>query len=354
MNTPAFAPASRIPVGILGATGTVGQRFIQLLADHPWFEVAVLTASERSVGKRYLDATRWILDTPPPAAVAAMVIQATAPPLGPRLLFSALDGDVAGPLESELADAGHVVVTNAKSHRMAADVPLLVPEVNADHLELVRGRAGGGAILANPNCSTIGLVLALAPLHRAFGVEKVHVVTLQAVSGAGLPGVPSLAILDNVIPYIGGEEDKVETEPRKILGRLAGGAITYAAMTISAQCTRVPVLDGHTECVSVGLGRKASLAEVRVALDTFSGEPQRLQLPSAPQPAVVVLDEPDRPQPRLDRNRGAGMAATVGRLRTCPLLDYRFVVLSHNTVRGAAGGAILVAELAVAKGLLGA
>ncbi len=344
-------PRERLPVGILGATGTVGQRFIQLLANHPWFEITTLTASERSAGKPYAEAARWVLDTPCPQRIQRMVVGESRGPIAPRLLFSALDGDVAGPLESELAAAGHLVVTNAKSHRMDPDVPLLVPEVNADHLALLR--PGQGGILANPNCSTIGLVLALAPLHRAFGIERVSVVTMQAVSGAGLPGVPSLAILDNIIPFIGGEEDKVETEPRKILGRLAGGAIQSAEMTIGAQCMRVPVVDGHTECVSVSLSRPGSLAEVRVALESFEGEPQRLGLPSAPKPAVVVLDEVDRPQPRLDRDRGAGMAATVGRLRSCPVFDWRFVVLSHNTVRGAAGGAILVAELAVAKGYLG-
>lgn len=344
-------PRERLPVGILGATGTVGQRFIQLLANHPWFEITTLTASERSAGKPYAEAARWVLDTPCPQRIQRMVVGESRGPLAPRLLFSALDGDVAGPLESELAAAGHLVVTNAKSHRMDPDVPLLIPEVNADHLALLR--PGQGGILANPNCSTIGLVLALAPLHRAFGIERVSVVTMQAVSGAGLPGVPSLAILDNIIPFIGGEEDKVETEPRKILGRLAGGGIQAAEMTIGAQCMRVPVVDGHTECVSVSLSRPVSLAEVRVALESFEGEPQRLGLPSAPKPAVVVLDEVDRPQPRLDRDRGAGMAATVGRLRPCPVFDWRFVVLSHNTVRGAAGGAILVAELAVAKGYLG-
>jgi aspartate-semialdehyde dehydrogenase len=335
----------------LGATGTVGQRFIQLLANHPWFEITTLTASERSAGKPYAEAARWVLDTPCPQRIQRMVVGESRGPLAPRLLFSALDGEVAGPLESELAAAGHLVVTNAKSHRMDPDVPLLIPEVNADHLALVR--PGQGGILANPNCSTIGLVLALAPLHRAFGVERVSVVTMQAVSGAGLPGVPSLAILDNIIPFIGGEEDKVENEPRKILGRLVGGGIQAADIAIGAQCMRVPVVDGHTECVSVALSRTVSLAEVRVALESFEGEPQRLGLPSAPKPAVVVLDEVDRPQPRLDRDRGAGMAATVGRLRSCPVFDWRFVVLSHNTVRGAAGGAILVAELAVAKGYLG-
>lgn len=344
-------PRERIPVGILGATGTVGQRFVQLLADHPWFEIAALTASSRSAGKAYGEATRWILDTPCPPAIARMVVGETTVPLPPQLLFSALDGDIAGPLESELAAAGHLVVTNAKSHRMAPGVPLVVPEVNGDHLAMIE--PGRGGIIANPNCSTIGLVLALAPLHRAFGVERVSVVTMQAVSGAGLPGVPSLAILDNVIPFIGGEEDKVETEPCKILGRVGREGIVPAELVISAQCNRVPVLDGHTECVSLSLSRPVSLAEVRVALETFEGEPQQLALPSAPRPPVVVLDEVDRPQPRLDRGRGAGMAATVGRLRPCPVLDWRFVVLSHNTVRGAAGGAILVAELAVAKGLLG-
>ncbi len=343
----------KIPVGVLGATGSVGQRFVQLLAAHPWFELALLTASPRSSGRAYGEAVRWAQEGALDARIAAMTVQPTALPMAPRLLFSALDSSVADQVEAEFARAGHVVVSNAKSHRMDADVPLMVPEVNPEHLDLVAEQSfGDGALITNPNCSTIGLVLALKPLADAFGLRQLHVVTLQALSGAGLPGVPSMAILDNVVPYIGGEEEKLETETQKILGQLVEGRIAPAEIEISAQCTRVPVIDGHTECVSVRLGRRASLTEVAQALDDFRGEPQRLGLPSAPAQPIEVCDIADRPQPRLDRGRGGGMATTVGRLRPCPLFDYKFVALSHNTLRGAAGGSILVAELAVARGTI--
>lgn len=355
--------ASKIPVGVLGATGSVGQRFVELLADHPWFTLAAVTGSQRSAGRRYGEAARWVQGSAPPPAAAGLTVAETAPGLPCRLLFSALGGDVAGPLESDLAAAGHTVVTNASSHRMDPDVPLVVPEVNPDHLELVRRQrfaAAGGALIANPNCSTIGLVLMLAPLVAAFGVREVSVVTLQAVSGAGLPGVPSLAILDNVVPYIGGEEDKLEREPAKILGRptAAADGVEPAAIAISAQCNRVPVIDGHLECVSLRLGEEAGeveAADLETALAGFRGEPQRLGLPSAPARPIEVAGEPDRPQPRLDRLRGGrarGMAVTVGRVRRCRLLGWKLAVLSHNTLRGAAGGALLVAELAVARGLV--
>lgn len=354
-NSPSSVPPQgKIPVGVLGATGSVGQRFIELLVDHPWFEIAALTASERSAGKPYGEAAHWLQSTALPDSIARMVVQSTKPPLEPTLLFSALDASAADTAEGELATAGHFVVSNAKSHRMGVDVPLMVPEVNPDHLALVKHQGwGDGAIVTNPNCSTIGLVLALAPLHRAFGLEAVNVVTLQALSGAGIPGVPSLAAIDNLVPYIGGEEDKIENEPRKIFGRLGDGAIEPAEITVSAQVNRVAVIDGHTECVSVRFRDKpASIEAVRRALEDFRGTPQELGLPSAPDPVIVVLDAPDRPQPRLDRDRGRGMATTVGRLRPCPLFDVKFVALSHNTLRGAAGGSILVAELAVAQGLV--
>jgi len=344
---------AKIPVGVLGATGSVGQRFVSLLAAHPWFEIAVLTASERSAGKRYADAVSWGLDQPLDSRLGALTIEPTRPGLPCQLLFSALDAEVAGLLETELARAGHVVVSNARNHRMDNDVPLIVPEVNPDHLALAaRQTHGGGVILTNPNCSTIGLVLALAPLHRSFGLTAVQVVTLQALSGAGLPGVPSVAIHDNVIPFISGEEEKMESETLKVLGRLTPDGVEPAPIAVSAQCNRVAVLDGHTECVSVKLARPAGEMEVRAALAGFSAEPQRLGLPSAPHPPVALVDERDRPQARLDRGRSGGMAATVGRVRPCPVLDYRFVVLSHNTIRGAAGGSILIAELALAKGLI--
>lgn len=347
---------SRIPVAVLGATGSVGQRFVQLLADHPWFRVVELTASERSAGKPYREAAAWYQDTALPAAAAGLPVLPTDPetaPLASPILFSALDAAVADRVEAAYARLGHVVVSNARSHRMDADVPLLVPEVNAAHLALLdRQGFGAGRILANPNCSTIGLVLALKPLYDAFGLAAVSVVTMQAVSGAGIPGVPSLAILDNLIPLIGGEEEKLEQETLKILGSLRGGELAYADFRIGAACNRVPVIDGHTECVSVQLGRPAALAEVAEALRCFAGEPQRLGLPSAPARPLHLLEEPDRPQPRLDRNRDRGMATSLGRLRPCPLFDYKFVLLSHNTLRGAAGGSILVAELALAEGRL--
>ena len=346
----------RIPVAVLGATGSVGQRFVQLLDGHPYFRVAELTASERSAGKPYREAVTWYQDTLLPASVAELEVLPTDPqaaPLESPLLFSALDAGVADAVEAPYARRGHVVVSNARSHRMAPDVPLLVPEVNAEHLALLKGQSfKPGAILTNPNCSTIGLVLALKPLYDAFGLEAVSVVTMQAVSGAGIPGVPSMAILDNLIPLIGGEEEKLEKETLKILGRVGENGLDYADFKVSAACNRVPVIDGHTECVSVQLGRRASLDEVKSVLRAFRGEPQRLRLPSAPAQPIHLLEENDRPQPRLDRNRDLGMATSIGRLRPCPIFDFKFVLLSHNTLRGAAGGSILVAELALAEGRL--
>lgn len=354
---------SRLPVGVLGATGSVGQRFVSLLAAHPWFEPVVLTASQRSAGRAYGDAVSWAQSTPIPESVAGLEVRETAPGLPARLLFSALDSAVAGPLEEELAAAGHVVVSNARNHRMDPDVPLVVPEVNPAHLGLARaqthgGGEGRGAIFANPNCSTIGLVMALKPLVDAFGVRKVSVVTLQAASGAGIPGVPSMALLDNVVPYIPGEEEKLEQEGRKILGRLTddvpgGLRIEPAALTVSAQVTRVPVVDGHTLCISVELATPGITPEdAEEAFAAFTAEPQELGLPTAPPAPVIVTRRLEGPQPRLDRDRGAGMAVTVGRVRPCSLLHLRFVALVHNTLRGAAGGALLLAELARAKGLL--
>ena len=345
----------KIPVAVLGATGSVGQRFVSLLADHPWFEPVVMAASERSVSKRYDQAVHWIQARPLPSRLAALTVQPCRPSRHVRLAFSALDAAVAGAIEEEFAQAGCMVVSNASSHRLDPTVPLLVPEVNPDHLELTSGQPfGAGAIITNPNCSTIGLVMALAPLHAAFGLAAVQVTTLQAVSGAGLPGVPSMEMIDNVIPYIGGEEEKMETETLKILGALSGSTIEPASFPISAQCTRVGVIDGHTECVSVKFERAATLDEVRAAWNGFVSEPQQRQLPSAPAKPVHLLTGDDGPQPRLHRDLERGMAVSVGRLRPCNVLDIKFVTLSHNTVRGAAGGAILAAELAVARGLLSA
>ena len=344
-------------VAILGATGAVGQRFVQLLDNHPLFAVRELAASGRSAGLRYAEACHWNLPTPLPARIAGLVVKPLDAPLASPLVFSALPAEVAGEVEDRLAGAGHAVSTNASKHRMDADVPLLVPEVNWAHVEAIAAqrarRGGGGYIVANPNCSTIALVLALKPLHDAFGLERVMVTTLQALSGAGYPGVPSMDILDNVLPHIGGEEQKLETEPRKILGAWRDGAFVDAPMALSAACNRVATTDGHLECVSVDLGLDVSLGEVAAALREWPSPLRDFSLPSAPDPVIVLRDEPDRPQPRLDRDAGRGMAVSVGRLRPCPILDYKFVALGHNTVRGAAGGAILNAELLHARGLIG-
>lgn len=345
----------RIPVGVLGATGAVGQRFVSLLRGHPWFEVVYLGASERSAGKTYGEAVRWIQDDPLPPEVAEMVVGRCQPP-GEEipLFFSALDSSVAGPIETRFAEAGRLVVSNAKNHRMDPGVPLLVPEVNPDHLDLLAHQdfPRGGGIITNPNCSTIGLVLALKPLHDHFGLETVHVVTLQALSGAGVPGVASMEIADNVIPFISGEEDKLETEPLKILGALEDGDIRRADLRIGAHCTRVPVTDGHTEAVSVTLRNRTTADRIVAAWNEWTSEPQRLGLPTAPEHPVRYLAGSADPQPRLHRNLGRGMTVTVGRLRKDPVFDWSFFGLSHNTVRGAAGGALLCAELAVARGAL--
>jgi aspartate-semialdehyde dehydrogenase len=340
----------RIPTAVLGATGSVGQRLISLLANHPWFKIAELTASERSAGRAYRDATRWLQSTPIPAETAEQEVLLSDSTLSSPLVLSALDAAVAGPIEEKLAGSGHLVVSNASSHRMRPDVPLLVPEVNPDHLRLIGSQPyDGGAIVTNPNCSTIGLVLALAPLHSAFGLESVHVVTMQAASGAGYPGVSSLELVDNVVPYIGGEEAKMEAETLKILGALSDDGVADADLVVSAQCNRVPVLDGHTECVSVKLRKRTTIEEIVEAWQGFKADPQWLELPTAPPQPIIYDDAENAPQPRLHRDAGGGMAVTIGRLRPCPLLDFKFVVLSHNTIRGAAGGALLAAELAVAK-----
>ncbi|MCB0282581.1 MAG: aspartate-semialdehyde dehydrogenase [Calditrichae bacterium] len=343
----------KIPVGILGATGSVGQKFIELLKDHPWFEIKALAASERSAGKTYAEAVNWFMTTPVPDAIAGMSVSACEPGLPCKIVFSGLDSSVAGPIEKAFAEAGYIVVSNSRNHRMDEDVPLLVPEINAGHLEMVKKQKyGKGFIVTNPNCSTIGLVMALKPLYNAFGIEALHVVTMQALSGAGYPGVPSVDILDNVVPYISGEEEKMQIEPLKILGNLQNGKVEFANMKISAQCNRVHVSDGHLESVSVKLGKKAAKNELIEAWNNFSGEPQNLKLPMAPEQAVQYFNEPNYPQPRLHRMLGKGMTVSVGRLQECPLLDFKFNVLSHNTIRGAAGGAILNAELLYKKGYL--
>jgi aspartate-semialdehyde dehydrogenase len=344
----------QMEVGVLGATGTVGQQFAHLLDGHPWFRLSWLAASQRSEGLRYGDAA-WRLSTPMPDGVRDLRVDAPVAGRGPRLLFSALDSSVAGPLEAELAAAGHVVVSNARNHRMSSDVPLLVPEINPDHLSLlsVQRRAHGwpGAIVTNPNCSTVFLAMVLAALKELEPV-KVTVTTLQAVSGAGYPGVASLDILGNVVPNIDGEEAKIESETRKILGRLRQDHVEPHGVVISAQTTRVPVLNGHTEMISVAFAHRPERAAVHDALTKFSGVPQKRALPGAPPHPIVYLDQTDRPQPRFDAERGGGMVVHVGRLRECPVLDYKLVALGHNTVRGAAGAAVLNAELMVAEGFL--
>jgi len=342
----------KIPVGILGATGSVGQKFIELLNDHPWFKINELAASERSAGKKYSEATNWIMASPLNQEIADKEIKACDTNLKSKILFSALDSSVAGELETKFAEAGYYVISNSKNHRFDEDVPLMIPEVNPDHLELIKTQKTKGAIITNPNCSTIGLVLALKPLHDAFGVKDVNVVTMQALSGGGYPGIPSMDILDNVIPFIGGEEGKMETEPLKILGKLNNGKIDQPKINISAQCNRVAVTDGHLECVQVNLKKQTSVSEIIEVLKSYKSLPQTLNLPSAPANPIEYLESDKHPQPRINRNAGAGMSVSVGRLRECPMFDYKFVILSHNTVRGAAGGTILVAELLKAKGYL--
>jgi aspartate-semialdehyde dehydrogenase len=341
--------SAKTAVGILGATGSVGQKFIKLLENHPWFEVRALAASERSAGRRYEDIVAWKQTSALPAGVRGLEVRPCEPNLDCRIVFSGLDASVAGPVEEEFARAGYVVLSNSRNHRLDPDVPLVIPELNHEHLGLIpiqrKNRSTGGYIVTNSNCSTMFLAMALGPLHRQFVVEAVFVTTMQAVSGAGYPGVASLDILGNVIPYIGGEEEKMEIETRKILGCFDGTGIELAAFPVSAQCNRVPVEDGHTESVSVKLAKKAAPDEIAEAMRVFSGPPQDLKLPSAPEKPILVMSEQDRPQPRFDVNCAGGMAALVGRIRRCPILDYKFTVLGHNTVRGAAGAAILNAEL---------
>ena len=342
-----------IEVGVLGATGVVGQQFVSRLAKHPWFRCTWLAASERSEGKAYKSVAPWRLATPIPGAAADRIVNACVPGKGPKVVFSGLDASVAGDIEGAFAAAGHIVVSNARNFRMDPLVPLLIPEINADHLKLLQEQRAEknwpGAIVTNPNCSTVVLAMALAPL-RKFNIQSVIVSTMQAVSGAGYPGVPSLDILGNVVPFIGGEEEKMQTETLKILGT-NGGRVPYAAK-VSAHTNRVAVIDGHTMTVSVSFVHKPSVSDVIDAMRNFSGRPQELWLPSAPQPALVVTEEQNRPQPRLDADLGGGMAVSIGRVRECPVMHTKFVALGHNTVRGAAGAAILNAELMHAEGML--
>ena len=346
---------TRIEVGILGATGMVGQHFIKFLQGNPWFDLKWLGASDRSAGKKYKDAMTWHLAGGTPDTVADLAVDECKPGNAPRLLFSAMDASVATDIERAFAQAGHVVVSNSRNHRMEPDVPLLVPEINPDHLKLVPGqqRARGwtGQIVTNPNCSTIVLTMGLAPLQQ-FGITKIIVTTLQAISGAGYPGVASMDIMGNVVPFIGMEEEKMEMETQKIMGEFRGDRIEPLAAAVSAHCNRVAVVDGHTVTVSVELFAKPTLADLRHAIESFAGVPQQRKLPSAPLRPVIYMEEANRPQPRKDAERERGMAAFVGRLRTCPVLGYKFVALGHNTIRGAAGAAVLNAELMHSEGML--
>ena len=346
---------TKLQIGILGATGMVGQRFIQLLENHPWFQITWLAASDRSSGKRYEDAAKWRLDTACPERIAKMTISPADPEGAPKIIFAALDTDIARELEPRFAAAGCAVVSNSSAFRMHPNVPLVIPEVNADHLHLIEDqewrKESGGYIVTNPNCSAIGLVMALKPIEERFGIEQIFVTTMQAVSGAGYPGVPSMDILGNVVPFIKNEEQKMEEETLKLLGSLEGEHIVPLAARMSAHCNRVAVEDGHTESVSIKLSRPATREEMLVAWAEF--QPLKGQdLPTAPVQPVEWIAAEDRPQPRLDKNRGNGMAASVGRLRPCGLLDWKFTVLSHNTIRGAAGAAIVNAELLLSLGKL--
>ncbi len=364
MVTPYTPPKDKYLVAILGATGSVGQKFIELLQTHPWFEIAALCASERSSGKPYRQAARWFMQTPLSQRLGNMVVHECDPQKvsqlfgnydGPKIVFSGLDASVAGEIESEFAESGFYVISNSKNHRWDSDVPLIIPEINAHHLDLIKKQktfSRGGAIITNPNCSTIGLAMALKPLDDQFGVEAVNVTTLQALSGAGYPGVPSLDIIDNVVPFIGGEEEKVEQEPRKILGQYKDGVLQEFTAKISAQCNRVAVLDGHLECVQVKLKNKPTMQQMIAAWEKFRGVPQELDLYMAPQQPIHYLHEENYPQPKLHRMADKGMAVSVGRLRPCNLFDYKFVILSHNTIRGAAGGTILIAELLLKNNVL--
>jgi aspartate-semialdehyde dehydrogenase len=356
-----MAKTAKISVGILGATGMVGQRFIQLLEHHPWFEVAWVAASERSYGKTYAEAAKWKMKTPIPRRVANMKLSAAEPGgignlSAPKVIFAALDSDIAREMEPAFAEAGCAVISNSSAFRMHPQVPLVIPEINADHIKLIEQqswrRGSGGFMVTNANCSVMGLAIALAPLQKAFGVEAVFAVTMQAVSGAGYPGVPSMDILGNVVPFIKNEEEKMQEEAGKLLGKLKGREIVPAAFTISAHCNRVAVEDGHTESISIKLKKRATPEKIIAAWREYRGQVADLKLPFAPAEPIFYDERPDRPQPRLDLDRGHGMTVSCGRLRPCSLLDWKFTMLSHNTIRGAAGAALINAELLKARGYL--
>ena len=349
----------RIPVGVLGATGMVGQRFIEMLQGHPWFELVALAASDQHGGRPYAEATRWRLADELPSSVAALPVVACRPAelSDVKIVFSALPGEIAGEIEAEFARAGVSVFSNAKNYRMDPEVPLVVPEVNAEHVQALprqrKAKGWSGSIVTNANCSATPLVMALKPLQQAFGLRKALVTTLQAISGAGYPGLPSYDILDNAIPYIGGEEEKLESETLKMLGEWREGeGFRDAPLVVSAHCNRIATREGHLECASIELEHPASVEEILTAWERYIPEPQRLKLPSAPERPLIYRSESDRPQPLRDRDAGRGMSVTLGRLRPCPILSYKFVAFGHNTIRGAAGGSILNAELCVSQGLI--
>ncbi len=348
----------KIPCAVLGATGAVGQRFLSLLAGHPWFEVISVTGSSRSQGKPYAEAVQWVVPGEIPAGAAGLTVRPSEQPGDVRLIFSALPSSAARHIEPALAERGYAVCSNASAFRMAPDVPLMIPFINPEHLRLVdaqrRIRGWQGLLVTSPNCSTTAVVFPLKVLHEAFGVSRVHVVTMQAISGAGYPGVSAFEIQDNVIPFIAGEEEKIENEPRKLLGTPRGDEIELADFVLSAQANRVPVIDGHLAALSVKLRKPAALEEVRSAFRSFSLTDELTRLPSAPARPLILRTEPDRPQPRRDRGAERGMAVSVGRIRPCPVFDCRLLSLVHNTLLGAAGGAILNAEWLAARGYLGA
>lgn len=345
----------KIPVGVLGATGMVGQRFVQLLSNHPWFRLSSIASSESRIGKRYKDTCIWLLEGDMPEIAAEMVLQPVKPSMDARIVFSALPASTARDVEPRFAEAGYIVCSNASAFRYESDVPVLIPEINHDHtalLELQKKRAWKGLIVTSPNCTTSGIAMPLRPLHDTFGIEKIFAVTMQAVSGAGYPGLSFLDIEDNVIPFIGGEEEKIETETHLLLGKMKGNQRIPANMLISAQANRVSVKEGHSTCLSVQFSKKPLLKDLIETLNNFKGVDGLPDLPSSPNQIIIVRREEDRPQPRKDRGANNGMSVTVGRVRECPILDFRMVTVSHNTLRGAASGSILNAELLVAKGLV--
>ncbi|GAB6090151.1 aspartate-semialdehyde dehydrogenase [Spirochaeta dissipatitropha] len=342
----------KIPVAILGATGTVGQKFISLLNEHPTFKVTELVASPRSAGKAYSQAVTWKQAQPIPADIASLTVKSLEDKLTSVILFSGLDASVAGEAETRFAEAGHMVISNSKNHRMDHNVPIIIPEVNPEHFRILDQQNSKGKIVTNSNCSTMFLAMALAPLHKKYGIKQVQVTTMQAISGGGYPGVASLDILGNVVPFISGEEEKIETEILKILGSFDGTQIVPADFKVSAQCNRVPVIDGHTETVAFSLNSNPTIEEITDTLKNFTGLPQEQKLPFAPEYPIIVSDQSDRPQPALDIMRDNGMATIVGRIRSCPVMGYKMVVLGHNTVRGAAGAAILNAETLLSLGYI--